>query len=285
MDIEFVRTFLAVVAGGNFVSAANQLYVTQSTVSARIQTLETQLGVKLFRRGHGGAELTAAGQRFLRHAKSLVRTLEEARLDVSLPGGFRGSLSLSGRIALWEGFLPRWAAWMRSFAPDVALRLAIGFEEDMMLDLVQGSIDLGVMYTPQRRPGLASEPLFNEVMVLVTKDSRVPWPDPDYIHIDWGPEFHAQFSAAFSQHPPVAQHANIGWLGMQWMDANGGSAYLPRRMVRDALAKGELYLVPGVPDFAVTAYVVFHQQRDELVEQALVGLRRIAEEERVWDES
>lgn len=285
MDIEFARTFLAVVAGGNFVSAANQLYVTQSTVSSRIQTLETQLGVRLFRRGHGGAELTAAGQRFLRHAKSLVRTLEEARMDVSLPGGFRGSLSLSGRIALWEGFLPRWAAWMRSFAPDVALRLAIGFEEDMMLDLVQGSIDLGLMYTPQRRPGLASEPLFNEVMVLVSKDSSTPWPDPGYIHIDWGPEFHARFSAAFSQLPPVAQHANIGWLGMQWLEANGGSVYLPRRMVRDALANGDLFLIPDAPDFEVTAYVVFHQERDELVEQALMGLRRMAEEERVWDEA
>lgn len=272
------------VAGGNFVSAANQLFVTQSTVSARIQTLETQLGVRLFRRGHAGAELTAAGQRFLRHAKSLVRTLEEARLDVGLPGGFRGSLSLSGRIALWEGFLPRWAAWMRSFAPDIALRLAIGFEEDMMLELVQGNIDLGLMYTPQRRPGLASEPLFNEVMVLVSKHPEAPWPDSGYIHIDWGPEFHAQFSAAFSQLPPVAQHANIGWLGMQWMEANGGSAYLPRRIVREALTRHELYQVAQAPEFAVTAYVVFHQERDALVEQALSGLRRMAEEERVWDE-
>lgn len=285
MDIEFARTFLAVVAGGNFVSAANQLFVTQSTVSARIQTLENQLGGRLFRRGHAGAELTAAGQRFLRHAKSLVRTLEEARLDVGLPGGFRGSLSLSGRIALWEGFLPRWAAWMRSFAPDIALRLAIGFEEDMMLELVQGNIDLGLMYTPQRRPGLASEPLFNEVMVLVSTAPKAPWPDPDYIHIDWGPEFHAQFSAAFSQLPPVAQHANIGWLGMQWMEANGGSAYLPKRIVREALARNELYQVTQAPEFAVTAYVVFHQERDALVEQALSGLRRMAEEERVWDET
>ena len=58
MDIEFARTFLAVVAAGNFVGAAARLHITQSTVSARIQTLESRMGARLFRRGRGGAELT-----------------------------------------------------------------------------------------------------------------------------------------------------------------------------------------------------------------------------------
>ena len=48
MDTELARTFLAVVSAGNFVSAAERLHVTQSTVSARIHTLETSLGSRLF---------------------------------------------------------------------------------------------------------------------------------------------------------------------------------------------------------------------------------------------
>jgi DNA-binding transcriptional LysR family regulator len=90
MDIEYARTFLAVVAAGNFVGAAARLHITQSTVSSRIQTLEDQMGVARFRRGRGGAQMTAAGRRFLRHAKALVRTLEQARHEVSLPSGFSG---------------------------------------------------------------------------------------------------------------------------------------------------------------------------------------------------
>ncbi len=113
MDTEFARTFLAVVAAGNFVGAAQRLHVTQSTVSTRIQTLERQLGTPLLRRGRGGAELTPAGQRFLRHAKSLVRTTEQARHDVGLPEGYSGTLTLRGRIALWDGLLPQWSEWMR----------------------------------------------------------------------------------------------------------------------------------------------------------------------------
>jgi LysR family transcriptional regulator, flagellar master operon regulator len=285
MEIEFARTFLAVAAAGNFVAAAEHLHVTQSTVSARIQTLETQLGVRLFSRGRGGAELTPAGQRFLRHAKTLVRTLEQARHDMGLPDGFQGSLTLSGRIALWEGFLPRWAGWMRRTAPEVALRLEIGFEEGIMQGLVQGTLDVGVLYTPERRPGLGIERLFDETLVLAGTDPACPWPDPGYVQVDWGPEFYAQFSAAFPHNPPPALHANIGWLGLQWMAANSGSAYLPRRMLRDALEQGRLIAIPKAPSFLITAYMVYplDRRQDPLLEQALEGLRRLGAEERRRD--
>src|SRR4030065_358540 len=122
------RTFLTGPATGNFGAAANRLHITQSTVSARIHTLETTLGARLFQRGRNGAELTPAGKRFMRHAKHLVRTVEQARHDVGLPHGFRDVLTLSGRIALWEGVLPRWVAWVREAAPGVLPRHEIGLE-------------------------------------------------------------------------------------------------------------------------------------------------------------
>jgi len=48
MDIEQVRTFLAITAHGNFLEATRQLHLTQSTLSARIQRLEEELGSRLF---------------------------------------------------------------------------------------------------------------------------------------------------------------------------------------------------------------------------------------------
>ena len=74
MDIEQARTFLAITAHGSFLEAAKQLHLTQSTVSARIQRLEEELGARLFIRNRSGASLTSAGRRFLEHAKRLVRT-------------------------------------------------------------------------------------------------------------------------------------------------------------------------------------------------------------------
>jgi len=280
MDTELARTFLMVAANGNFVAAASRLHVTQSTVSARIHTLETTLGVRLFQRGRNGAELTPAGKRFLRHAKHLVRTVEQARHDVGLPEGFHDVLTLSGRIAVWEGFLPHWVAWMRGAAPDVSLRLEIGFEPDIMQGLIEGTVDIGVMYTPTSRPGLVVEPLFDETLLLVTNDPKRPWPDPDYIHIDWGTEFHALFS---DHHPEMGAPtlvANIGWLGVQQVLTYGGSGYFPLRLVRHYLEAGQLWRVPQSPQFKLTAYMVFPRDSDsDTLKNALEGLRTLAREE------
>ncbi len=280
MDTELARTFLAVAASGNFVAAASRLHVTQSTVSARIHTLELTLGARLFQRGRNGAVLTASGKRFLRHAKNLVRTVEQAQHDVGLPQGFHDVLTLSGRIALWEGFLPQWVAWMRAAAPDVSLRLEIGFEPDIMQGLIEGTVDIGVMYTPTSRPGLTVEKLFDETLLLVTSDPARGWPDAGYIHIDWGAEFHAQFSEHYPDVASPALTANIGWLGVQQVLSFGGSGYFPLRLIRRHLEAGQLWRVPNSPRFKLPAYGVFTRDAESVtLRQALDGLRSLAKEE------
>lgn len=280
MDIEFARTFLAVSATGNFVGAAAKLHITQSTVSARIKSLEQQLGTTLFRRGRGGAELTAAGSRFLRHAKALVRTLEQARHDVGLSSGFTAGLTLSGRIALWDGFLPDWTGWMRRKAPDISLRLEIGFEESIMQGMVQGTIDIGVMYTPESRPNIAVEHLFGESLILVTSDRDRVWRDGGYVHVDWGPEFVAQFAARFPDVDTSAQRVNIGWLALQLIRSQGGAAYFPIRLVRRLLEAEQLFQVDDSPLITLPVYMVYPLDRQEpYMTTALEGLRELAAEE------
>ena len=69
MNIAALQTFLAVVQIGNLNKAAEQLNVTQSTVTTRLDTLEETLGQRLLVRSRRGAELTKAGFVFLRHAE------------------------------------------------------------------------------------------------------------------------------------------------------------------------------------------------------------------------
>jgi len=281
MDIDQVRTFLAVAANGSFLEAATRLHVTQSTVSARIHNLETDLGTKLFVRNRSGAALTPAGRRFMRHAKSLVLTLEQARHDVGLPSRFRASITVGARIALWEGFLPQWVGNMRASAPDVSISSEIGFEEDLMRRLVEGTLDIGLMYTPQHSPGLQVEHLFDETLVLLTTDPAKPWPDQDYIYVDWGPAFHAQHTNSYPELERPAQVSNIGWLGVQLVLSNGGSCFLPLRMARPYLRAGKLFLVPDSPRFQLPAYMVFARESESAVlEPALAALRTLAAAER-----
>jgi DNA-binding transcriptional LysR family regulator len=279
MDTELARTFLTVVAAGNFVGAAGRLHVTQSTVSARIQALEEQLGCKLFVRNRGGTTLTPQGHEFQKHASTLVRTVEQARHDVGVPRGYSAALTIGGRFGLWEDFLLTWLPLMRAAAPGVSLRTEIGFEADLMQKLVEGHLDIGVMYTPQSRPGLVVEELFAERLVLVASDADSP-PEPGagYVYIDWGPEFYARHSASFPNFVGPGIMANIGWIGLQHVLANGGSGYFPERLVRPYLETARLTRLAAAPEFSLPAYAVYPSALDPALQDLAVGgLHRLAE--------
>lgn len=281
MDIEQIRTFLSVAANGSFQEAANRLYVTQSTVSTRIQRLEAYLGVTLFVRNRSGAVLTLPGRRFLRHAKSLLVTLEQARHDIGLPSRFRASITIGARIALWEGLLPAWIGRIRELTPDISIRSDIGFEEDLMRGLIEGALDIGMMYTPQHNPGLQIEHLFDETLMLLTTDPGKPWPNDDYIYVDWGPGFYAQHSNSYPNLERPAQLVNIGWLAVQLVLSNGGSCFLPIRIAEPQIKAGKLFPVPGSPQFKLPAYMVSPRDSDSVVlQQVLDNLRALAELER-----
>ncbi|MEF3076121.1 LysR family transcriptional regulator [Methylobacter sp. Wu1] len=280
MDIEQIRTFLSVVANGSFLEAANRLYVTQSTVSTRIQRLESYLGVTLFVRNRSGAALTPPGQRFLRHAKSLLLTLEQARHDIGLPSRFRASITVGTRIALWEELLPRWVGDMRRQAPDISIRSQIGFEEDLMRALIEGRMDVAIMYTPHHSPGLQIEHLFDETLALLTTDPDRPWPNDDYIYVDWGPAFYALHNSHYPDLESPSQMVNIGWLGVQLIISNGGSCFLPVRMAEPLIQAKKLFHVPGSPRFRLPTYMVFPRDSASLVlQQVLDSLRLLAKQQ------
>jgi len=225
MDIAQAKTFLAIAASGSFLEAARQLHLTQSTVSARIKRLEEELDAHLFVRNRSGASLTQDGKRFLEYAKRLVLTAEQAKHDVGLPSRYSATLRIGGRIALWEGFLPQWVGNMRNAVPDIAIRSEIGFEDDLMRHLIEGALDIGLMYSPSHSAGLNVEHLFDETLIFVSTRTDEYRPGDDYIYIEWGPGFYAQHNQSYPDLERPPQIVNIGWLGIQLLLENGGSCF------------------------------------------------------------
>lgn len=281
MDTELARTFLTVVSAGNFVTAAERLFVTQSTVSSRIQSLEEQLGCRLFVRNKSGTTLTPGGHQFQKHAVSLMRTVEQARHEVGISHGFRASLTVSGRIGIWEEMMLRWLPLMRSAEPDIAIHAEVGLEYDLMSGLVDGHIDIAAMYTPQSRPGLTVEPLFEDDLVLVFTEASEGGHamSSDYIYVDWGPEFRGRHSASFPDFTASGLTTNIGPLGLQHILNCGGSGYFPRRLVATHLTAGTLFQAADSPTFKLPAYIVYPTEHDpDVFRTALALIREIAAE-------
>jgi DNA-binding transcriptional LysR family regulator len=131
------------------------------------------------------------------------------------------------------------------------------------------------MFTPQRRPNLSVIPFLTERLVMVTSDRDFAMRPEDYIHVDWGPEFDNQFSASFPEFPGPAVTVNIGWLGLQCLEKNGGCGYFPERLVRSRIADGSLFVLPDAPVFELPAWVLVRDDRNKsMVDPMVDGLTR-----------
>lgn len=278
MDITLARTFIAITELGNFAKAADQLYVTQSTVSARIKQLEELLGQTLFVRTKSGTTLTPAGAQFKPFAEKLLQTWEQARQEIALPPSFEARLSVGVQFTLWERLMVKWLPWIRQAVPDYALMADVGASDWLMRQLVDGLMDLVITYTPQNRSGLVVEKIMEEELVLVSKSPRSRGPDArDYIFVDWGPEFRMDHAAEFPGRDMAAVSTNYGPLAQQYIIEKGGSAYLPVRMVRSPVEDGLLHLNKTAPTFRRPVFAVFIESDDSArFDTALQGLRYVA---------
>ncbi|WMP17772.1 LysR family transcriptional regulator [Thiothrix lacustris] len=251
MDTEHVQTFLNIVTHGSFVETAHQLHLTQSTVSARIQRLEQALNAQLFVRNRSGASLTAAGQQFLKHAKRLVSTANLAQHDVGLTDKCSASLSIGADASLWSTLLTEWVSRMRQASPDIAIRAAVGFEEDVAQQVLDGRLDIGLLHKPRQHSTLVVTRLFEEQLLLVASPHSVTETNGEYVHIE--EECHPP-----EQLSPVT--ANSEWLALQLLLNSGGRCYLPECMLKPWLDVGQLHVVKGSPTYSRSVYLVYSQE-------------------------
>ncbi len=279
MQLDAIRTFIAVSETGNFHEAAKRLNVTQSTVSARIRSLEESFGRPLFLRGRQGVALSEGGRQFARYADNMMRLWRRAQHDVALSPGYTGSFGVGSQVSLWDRLILKWIPWMRSAAPDAALRVEADYSASLMRYVADGVLDLAVMYQPRRQSGLSIEQLMVETLVMVSTrpDAGADW-RADYVLVHWGRDFAMAHSEAFPDLGTPAVTVGLGMLGLRYIVANGGSGYFPIRLVRPFIAEGKLHRVDGTPTMQRPAYVVYdtHSTNRPLLETALEGLREVA---------
>lgn len=277
MDVNLARTFLAVSATGSFIAAAEQLHLTQTAISARVKSLEQQLGRQLFVRNKAGARLTPSGERFAHYATTMVQLWERAQQHVALPPGLEEGVNVGGELSLWHPLLADWLIWMHHVCPEIALRAEVE-NPNRLLDGVQnGSLDLAVVYNPPARPGLVSELLVGEKLVMVTSSPDGKLNREQYIYVDWGPSFAANHESAFPDlaNPPVA--ISLGPLALTYLLSVGGTGYFRIGTAQPFLDSGRLNLVKGAPEFSHSVYAVYAAQREnETLSRVRAGLRLIA---------
>lgn len=278
MDVQLARTFLEVVSAGSFVAAAERLFVTQSAVSLRIQKLEEALGYTLFQRSKSGAELTAHGFEFEQYARALIQVWEEARYQIAIPEGYETRLAVGSQYSLWPELASVWLEILEREMPSVALQAYLGMADRLTRLMLRGLVDIAVVYTPELRPGLKTEHLMDDRLVLVSgAPDHQGGLDDGYIYMDWGPEFAAAHSRWFPDFQLSRTTLLVGAAAVPYLIRNRRSAFLPYRVADDHLGTGGLHLVPDAPELPFPAYVVWSTGKPEaIVGQALTCLHEAA---------
>ena len=276
MDIEAIRTFLAIFDTGSFQAASERVNVTQSTVSMRMKSLEERLGVRLFERSKAGATPTVQGKRLQRYARAMVLAWEEGRQQVAIPSAFDTLLSIGGQYSLWDTLLSDFLPRLRQRLPRVALRAEAAAPFGLMRRVSEGLIDIAILYRPEALANLTIEELLDDELILVTTDPEGGYKDR-FVQIDWGRAFSDQNEAAMLDIVETGVTVDLGSLSARYLIDSTAAGYMPRRMVRAFLATGALHQVEAAPTFKYPIYVVHHgQNAPGAVADALSELKSVA---------
>jgi LysR family hydrogen peroxide-inducible transcriptional activator len=155
---------------GRFGLAADLLNVSQPSLSAQIAAVETELGVRLFERGRGGAQATAKGEEFVRRAQRILADVENLRGAITSTLPFAGRLRLGVLPSIGPYLLPQVVQRIHRQQPD--LRIIVREENTMNLEdgLKSGRFD-AIISTPEDHPNTVQRHLFNEALwVAVATD-------------------------------------------------------------------------------------------------------------------
>jgi DNA-binding transcriptional LysR family regulator len=258
MNLAELTTFLAVIEAKSLVRAAERLNVTQSTVTARIDSLEQKLGQRLLHRRKSGAELTSAGFKFVRYAEVVTQLWQQARHEIGLPQGFTGICNIGCYVDLWEGLCSRFVDIVREIEPGVAVAVWPGDQHNIDRWLDTGLIDIAFCYSPQAREPHAVRALMTDAFVRVTFEQPrgIAGIAHDYVYVDCGEQFRRDHAVALGTIPPAAMTLASARWAIDHLSRNGGSGYLPLRLLETLPQRRRGRILTTAPVLQQTVYLV-----------------------------
>lgn len=149
MEIRVLRYFLTIAREGSITSAAEQLHITQPTLSRQIKDLEDELGQKLFHRSSHSMKLTQEGFIFRKRAEEIVAMVDKTSAEfLSMDKPIAGDIYIGGGETLAVSLIADLISKLRTEYPDIRYHLYSGNEADVTERLDRGLLDFGILVQP-----------------------------------------------------------------------------------------------------------------------------------------
>ncbi|MGA0539185.1 LysR family transcriptional regulator [Neotabrizicola sp. VNH66] len=260
MQTDLLDTFLDLAETRSFHRTAERMGITQSTVSARLLALETALGVRLFDRSRAGTDLTTEGKRFEPHARSLRHEWNEARRRILVPAGAGHLARLGIQNDLAAIHLGDWVADFRREYPETAFYIEPDYSNQMCADLLTGTLDFAVMFSPKPHPDLHFETLgdVGYRMVSTLTDRLADVRPESFVFAHFSPAFeelHRQTTPQLTTSPvSVGQSGSV----VSLLLAMGGTGYVLDQTAQELIAAGRVRTVEEAPVLRQPVYAAMH---------------------------
>lgn len=178
MQLAQLQGLVEIARAGTIGRAAEQLFITQPALTARLKALEKELDCVLVVRGHGGSRLTDAGRALLPYAERALAAADEgAQRAREFAGGRAGAIAIGAAPAASAYVLPTVLRRFRAVHPDAQLSVRSGHSEELLELVLRGEVQVGIM-RPLRHPEITSTPVYEDRLILVAhrkhRFARVP---------------------------------------------------------------------------------------------------------------
>jgi DNA-binding transcriptional LysR family regulator len=275
MLLVHIEGFLEVARLNSVSRAAETLYVTQPTLTARLHALERELGERLFVRARHGMRLTDAGRAFMPYAERAVRALREGRRAIEeLETGHAGQLQLAAAPAVSTYILPAVLENFVAAHPRVEVAVKTGHSEDVLRMVLSDQAQVG-LGRALRHPDVVLQPFYEEELVLVVapdhpfgrqgKATMAELGSEQLIMFDRTSSYyeitHAAFLAAGVSLRGMMELDNIE-AAKKMVERALGVALLPRTAVSRELAAGALARVELSDGAPIRRSIVAMRRRD-----------------------
>ncbi|MGF1753844.1 LysR family transcriptional regulator [Vibrio makurazakiensis] len=171
MDVDLLKAFGQLAKSGNYRLASEQLFMTQSALTKKIQRLESSIGTTLFARGRNGAELTRAGEVLLPEALKIVDSMRLFKqLSSSVSAGTSGHLNIGFGVSTYHQ-APKLIAAFKSQYPDVHIALNDTPSQQQIDALLTHELDISFNRL-SNQPSLNSQLLFEDTLVVAVHKKR-----------------------------------------------------------------------------------------------------------------
>ncbi|MFD4941461.1 transcriptional regulator CynR [Streptomyces sp. NPDC058409] len=278
-ELRHLRYLIAVAEHGNFTRAADELRISQPTLSQQIKQLERVVGVQLLDRSGRSVRTTDAGEVYVRHAQRALRELAAAdRAVLDVADLSRGHLRLAMTPTFTAYLIGPLAQELHTRHPGVTLEVREMTQDRIEAGLLADELDLGIAFEGTHPPGVVATALFTETLSLVVTTRRPdtrserPLPVSDLagqqlalLSSDFATRSH--IDNYFAQHhisPPIAVEANSIQALTEIVQRTG----LLATVLPDAITDDHPHLTPISIDPPLPTRVATLLRRDSAYESA-----------------